>query len=63
MGGRGSGGGGLRGEVLLDNCSLKGFSKRKFWHILLVGCGWLLVIPRGPWMVAVDSWCSVDDSL
>ena len=37
------GGGGL--TLLLDNC-LKGFGTGKFfWPRLLVGCGWLLLIP------------------
>ena len=49
------------GALLLDNCSLKGFGTGKnFWPILLVGCGWLLLIPGGLWMVAVNSWCSLD---
>ena len=40
----GSEGGGL--TLLLDNCSLKGFGTGKFlWPRLLVGCGWLLLIP------------------
>ena len=45
----GEGEGGLRGggrlTLLLNNCSLKGFGTGKFfWPILLVGCGWLLLI-------------------
>ena len=51
-GGGGSGGGGL--TLLLDNCSLKGFGTGKiFWPILLVGCGWLLLIPGALWVVAI----------
>ena len=47
--------------LLLDNCSLKRFGTRNFFvPTLLVGCGWLLLIPRGLWMVAVDSWCFLD---
>ena len=46
------GGGGL--TLLLDNCSLKGFGTGKIcWPILLVGCGWLLLIPGAPWVVAI----------
>ena len=49
-------GGGLRGggvTLLLGNCSLKGFGTgKKFWPILLVGCGWLL-IPGALWVVAI----------
>ena len=57
--GWGSEGGGL--TLLLDNCSLKGFSTGKlFWPELLVGSGWLLLIPGALWMVVVDSWCSLD---
>ena len=60
-GGGGSGGGRGGLTLLLDNCSLKGFSTGKlFWPILLVGCGWLLLIPGGLRMVAVDSWWPQD---
>ena len=45
-------GGGL--TLLLDNCSLKGFGTGKsFWPILLLGCGWLLLIPGALWVVAI----------
>ena len=42
------GGGGL--ALLLDSCSLKGFSTGNF----------LAYVAGGLWMVAVDSWCSLD---
>ena len=48
MGGGEGGLGGGRLTLLLDNRSLKGFGTGKtFWPILLVGCGWLLLIPGG----------------
>ena len=39
--------------LLLDNCSLKGFGTGKFF--------W--PIAGGLWMVAVNSWCSLDKAL
>ena len=51
------GGGGL--TLPLDNFSLKGFGRRFFFAILLVGCGWLPLIPGAFWMVVVHSWCSL----
>ena len=47
--------------LLLDNCSMNGFGTRKiFWPMLVVGCGWLLLIAAALWMGAVISWCSLD---
>ena len=46
--------------LLLDNCSLKGFGTGKnCWPILLVGCGWLLLVLGAFWMDAVNPWCSL----
>ena len=54
VGGGGSERGGGGSTLLLDNCSLKGFDSRIFfWPVLLVGCGWLLLIPGALWVVAI----------
>ena len=54
-----SGGGGADGglTLLLDNCSLKGFGTGKFfWPRLLVGCGWLLLIPQASEIPGRGGW-------
>ena len=52
-GGGSEGWGGWGVTLLLDNCSVNGFgTRKKFWPMLVVGCGWLLLIPAALWMGA-----------